>query len=70
MSALAYFELLDRAILFHTESCPFLFTSPCAKKTILFSDLMTFNGQLHKGLFHFISWLIESNGDIIKLIKL
>ena len=68
MSCLAFFELLDRAILNQTENCSFLFNSPSATKTIFFSDLMTFHGQLNKGLFHFISWLIESNGNIVVIV--
>ena len=63
MSCLAFFELLDRAILNQTETFfSVQFNSPSATKTILFYELMTFNGQLNKGLFHFVSWLIESNG--------
>ena len=66
MSCLAFFELLDRAILNQTENCSILFNSPSATKTILFSELMTIHGQLNKGLFHFLSWLIESNGTNLK----
>lgn len=65
MSALAYFELFDRSLVYHTENCPFLFSTPAAKKTILFSDLMTIEGQLNKPLYHFFCWLIENNGTFV-----